>query len=198
MPGRDFAAKDVWAASFPHFAARQRVQRVDSKVAVRFFVAAVVVVAIQLEAAALLVEEIVEGPAELVEEPVAVELVGVVVVVAVDTAAVDRVVISVPGVVAVEVNTGDWVGIAEEVGSMLEGHNMFEVALAEVADSMLVARLGEDSKVVAAEDSNSLVVIRRREPLREKVVTMFVASVQVAGTLGFPKEKGLRVEEQDT
>ena len=100
--------------------------------------------------------------------------------------------------VVVEVNTGDWVGIAEEVGSMLEGHNMFEVALAEVADSMLVARLGEDSKVVAAEDSNSLVVIRRREPLREKVVTMFVASVQVAGTLGFPKEKGLRVEEQDT
>ena len=121
MPGRDFAAKDVWAASFPHFAARQRVQRVDSKVAVRFFVAAVVVVAIQLEAAALLVEEIVEGPAELVEEPVAVELVGVVVVVAVavvvavDTAAVDRVVISVPGVVAVEVNTGDWVGIVIEV-----------------------------------------------------------------------------------
>ena len=113
MPGRDFAAKDVWAASFPHFAARQRAQRVDSKAAVQFFVAAAV--AIQLEAAALLVEEIVEGPAELVEEPVAVELVGVVVVVAVDTAAVDRVVISVPGVVAVEVNTGDWVGIVIEV-----------------------------------------------------------------------------------
>ena len=115
MPGRDFAAKDVWAASFPHFAARQRVQRVDSKAAVQFFVAAAV--AIQLEAAALLVEAIVEGPAELVEKAV-VEFVGVVVavelvevavvvfvgvvvvdvvavVVAVGTAVVDRVVISV-------------------------------------------------------------------------------------------------------
>jgi len=126
--------------------------------------------------------------------------VAIVVVVAVEAGIVIEADIEsgVVGVMAVEVNTGDWVGIAEEVGSMLEEDNMFEVALAEAADSKLVARLGEDSKVVAAEDSNSLVVIRRREPLREKVVTKFVASVQVAGTLGFPKEKGLRVEEQDT